>query len=287
MELFRSLAALVEPPVAGLAPVADVLEMGPLPAAAEHTELFTFQLYPYASVYLGPEGMMGGIARDRIAGFYVAMKQTPPPEPDHLTDLLAFYAYLCGHEAPADKPVAAEALRHVRKAFLWEHLISWLPPYLQKVRELAGPFYQQWAVLMELVLAQEAAKFGEPEQISSHLLDAPGVVDPRESAFSAFQDSLLASVRSGMILTRADLLTAARQLNIGVRLGERKYILTALFEQDAPGMLEWLAAQAQIWVGRHQESSKTFGETSLYWEAKAAAGVKLLVDLKAGAGAKS
>lgn len=279
MELFRSLAALVEPPVAELAPVAEVLEMGSLPSAAEHTELFTFQLYPYASVYLGPEGMMGGIARDRIAGFYVAMKQTPPPEPDHLTDLLAFYAYLSAHEAPADRPVVAEALLHVRKAFLWEHLLSWLPPYLQKVRELGGPFYQQWAVLMELVLAQEAEKIGAPEQISSHLLDAPGLVDPRTAAFSEFQDSLLAPVRSGMILTRADLLSAARQLNIGVRLGERKYILTALFEQDAPGMLSWLAEQARVWVVRHLESRKTFGETSLYWEAKASATVKLLMEL--------
>lgn len=279
MELFRALGALVEPPTDELKPVAEALELGLLPTVQEHTELFSFQLYPYASVYLGPEGMLGGEARDRIAGFYVAMKQTPPAEPDHLTDLFAFYAWMCGHEAPPERPVVAAALEHVRKAFLWEHLISWLPPYLLMLRELGAPFYQQWAVLAELVLAQEAAKFGEPEQISSHLLEARGLIDPRDGTFSEFLDSVLAPVRSGMILTRTDLLHAARKLDLGIRLGERKYILNALFEQDADGMLKWLAEQAQVWAGRHRESSVTFGATSQAWEAKARASVELVGEL--------
>lgn len=279
MELFRALGALIEPPTDELKPVAEALELGPLPSVQEHTELFSFQLYPYASVYLGPEGMLGGEARDRIAGFYVAMKQTPPAEPDHLTDLFAFYAWMCAHEAPPERPVVAAALEHVRKAFLWEHLISWLPPYLLKVREIGAPFYQQWATLVELVLAQETAKFGEPEQISSHLLDAPGLIDPRDATFTEFLDSVLAPVRSGMILTRIDLLSVARKLDLGIRLGERKYILNALFEQDADGMLHWLAEQAGIWVERHQEAGKNIGATARAWEAKARTSLVLMDEL--------
>jgi TorA maturation chaperone TorD len=284
MELLRALGALVEPPTDELKTVAQALELGPLPTVQEHTELFSFQLYPYASVYLGPEGMLGGVARDRIAGFYVAMKQIPPAEPDHLTDLFAFYAWMCGHEAPAELPVVAAALEHVRKACLWEHLISWLPPYLVKVRELGVPFYQQWAMLAESVLAQEAAKYGEPAQISSHLLDAPGLVDPRTETFAEFLDSLLAPVRSGIILTRIDLLSVARKLDLGMRLGERKYILTALFEQDAAGMLAYLAGEARAWVERHRKSSETFGATSRAWEAKAQASAALISELAFASG---
>ncbi|HEX8421973.1 MAG TPA: hypothetical protein VF634_01095, partial [Pyrinomonadaceae bacterium] len=60
MELFRALAVLAEPPVPESARVADALALGALPEASEYTEVFVFQLYPYASVYLGAEGMLGG-----------------------------------------------------------------------------------------------------------------------------------------------------------------------------------------------------------------------------------
>ena len=65
MELFRSLAVLSEVPSPESEIAAAALELGSLPSRAEYTDLFEFQLYPYASVYLGDEGMMGGEARDR------------------------------------------------------------------------------------------------------------------------------------------------------------------------------------------------------------------------------
>ena len=95
MEIFRALGALLEPPSPGHERLAAALELGPLPPAADHTDLFDFQLYPYASVYLGAEGMLGGEARDRIAGFWRALGLTPPPEPDHLAVMLGLYAGLC------------------------------------------------------------------------------------------------------------------------------------------------------------------------------------------------
>ena len=100
MELFRALAALAEPPDrAGVERLAAALGLGDLPAASEHTEVFVFQLAPYASVYLGAEGMLGGEARDRVAGFWRALGQAPPAEADHLTLMLALYARLSEFEA--------------------------------------------------------------------------------------------------------------------------------------------------------------------------------------------
>ena len=60
MELFRALAIFAEPPTVKSARVAEALELGEVPGADEYTEAFIFQLYPYASVYLGAEGMIGG-----------------------------------------------------------------------------------------------------------------------------------------------------------------------------------------------------------------------------------
>ncbi len=96
MELFRALAVLVEPPDReGAGRVAEALGFGGLPAPSEHTELFAFQLYPYASVYVGAEGMMGGEARDRVADFLSVLGMRAPTEPDHLQVMLGLYSLLC------------------------------------------------------------------------------------------------------------------------------------------------------------------------------------------------
>src|SRR3712207_4790889 len=73
MELLRALAVLAEPPTAETRRVAEALGLGAGARADEYTELFVFQLYPYASVYLGREGMLGGEARDRVGGFWRAL----------------------------------------------------------------------------------------------------------------------------------------------------------------------------------------------------------------------
>nr|MDQ3803645.1 molecular chaperone TorD family protein [Acidobacteriota bacterium] len=155
MEIFRALGVLAEPPDhAGAARVAAALGLGGLPAAAEHTELFVFQLYPYASVYLGAEGMVGGEARDRVGGFWRALGQEPPAEADHLSVMLAAYARLAAMEE-GDRGAGA-SWRGARRAFLWEHLLSWLPAYLDKLAEIAPPFYRRWGELLTEALVSEA-----------------------------------------------------------------------------------------------------------------------------------
>src|SRR5947209_19489328 len=99
MELFRALAVLAEPPERPeVARLAELLDLGKPPSASEYTETFVFQLYPYASVYLGAEGMLGGEARDRVAGFLSALGLAPPHEPDPPSTLLATYAQLSAPE---------------------------------------------------------------------------------------------------------------------------------------------------------------------------------------------
>ena len=83
VELLRALTVLAEPPGPAHARVADALGFSEAPAASDFGDVFLFQLYPYASVHVGAEGMMGGDARQRVAGFWRALGRTPPAEPDH------------------------------------------------------------------------------------------------------------------------------------------------------------------------------------------------------------
>ncbi|MDT5060523.1 MAG: hypothetical protein QOH63_982 [Acidobacteriota bacterium] len=281
MELFRALAVLAEPPTVKGARVAEALELGELPTADEYTELFIFQLYPYASVYLGAEGMIGGEARDRVAGFWRALGQLPPAEPDHLSVMLALYARLVELETGESDAGRRESWRNARKAFLWEHLVSWLPAvYLTKLIGIASPFYSRWGTLLMRALMEEAATVGQQERLSLHLRDAPGLIDPRSNTLEEFLQSLLTPVRSGGILTRADLTRGARKLGLGLRMGERKFILKAMFAQDAPGVFDWLIEEAHDWLRHHHSPPGPFGEIIRTWEEKSVATAALLEELK-------
>src|SRR5690606_33712078 len=122
-ELLRALAHLAEPPGPAHGPLARALGLGDPPDAAAHADVFLFQLHPHASVHLGPEGMLGGEARARVAGFWGGVGREPPAEPDHLASLVALYAALAEEEAGASA-AAAPLVGRARRALLAEHQIG-------------------------------------------------------------------------------------------------------------------------------------------------------------------
>lgn len=271
-EVLRALGVLAEPPSDGTARVAAALAVeAPPPTATDYTNLFVFQLYPYASVYLGPEGMLGGEARARVAGFWSALKLTPPAEPDHLAALLGLYAALASD-------ASAEA-RHARRALLWEHLLSWLPPYLEQVERLGTDFYARWARLLGAALLAEARQLGPPARLPLHMREAPAAADPREEGGEAFLGALLAPIRTGMILVRSDLRRCAHDLELALRVGERRYVLRALLSQAPGAVLRWLSTEATTWTARHRGRPEVLGPVSEFWATRSEAAAVLLAEL--------
>jgi len=284
MEIFRALAVLVEPPDRpGVARVAEALGLGAVPEVSAYTDLFVFQLYPYASVYVGAEGMLGGEARDRVAGFMAALGHNVPAEPDHLALLLGAYAGLCEAERVERDERRRERVRGARRALLWEHMLSWLPVYLDKVGRVAPRFYRRWAETLGAALDAEAGELGAQSELPLHLREAPPLADPRESVPEEFLKMLLAPARSGLVLVRDDLARAARELGTGVRAGERLFALRSLAGQDAAGTLSWLAREAEEWHALHLQRRAAHGHVAEWWAARAASTAKLLRELKADA----
>jgi hypothetical protein len=228
--------------------------------------------------------MMGGEALDRIAGFWRALGQAPPAETDHLAIMLALYARLVELETGESEAARRAGWHGARKAFLWEHLLSWLPLYLSKLSEIAPPFYRQWGELLMKALLAEAAETGAQESLPLHLREPHFLIDPRtDKGIEGFQQSVLTPVRFGGILTRADLTRAARQLGAGLRMGERKFTLKALFAQDALGIFDWLIAETARWQHLHRRNGETIGALSRAWEERANAARTLLEELKGAA----
>jgi hypothetical protein len=286
-DLFRALAVVCEDASPAHGRVAGVLGLGGTPDTAAHTDLFCLQLPPYASIHLGAEGMLGGEARERVAGMWRALGITPPAEPDHLAALLGLYAALIDAEAATTDPARRLLRTEARRALLWEHLLSWVPAYARAAAGIASPDYRTWAGVLEATLLAEAEHVDFPEARAGHRLpvalrDAPAAATPGADGIGAFLAEILVPVRSGMVITRRDLAVAARSLGLGLRLGERRFVLSALAAQDSAATCAWLAEHARVWAGHHRRLVPTLGAVAGFWQTRAEAAAAMLLVLGVG-----
>lgn len=280
MELFRALGLLIEPPTPEHDSVAAALGLPAVPDSAAHATDIAFQRYPFASVYLGPEGMMGGEARGRIAGFWAALGVQAPEEPDHLSTLLSLLASLDERHGQEDDAAHRALLVEARSTLLWEHLLSWAVPYLTSFSNCRAPYFRDWAALTGSALREAGAQANLPDYVPRALLELDPLEDPRpEGMGDAFLKALLAPGRSGFVIVRDDLAQAADELGLALRAGERRYALTAFFAQDPGGTLTWLAKFSGTWVDRLDGWGPEGGEIVGWWKQRAEHSWRLLTDL--------
>jgi hypothetical protein len=270
--LLRALGAVADSPAAARA-AGPALGLDAV-SDAEHTAVFVLNCPPCAAIYLGPEGGLGGEAADRVAGFWRALGITPPAEPDHLAALLSLYARLGEAADGVTRPATTAALARARVALLAEHLWPWLPGYLDAVAGLDAPALAGWARLAQHALTAEyaagytGADVGGPApdgRLPLALRAAPAGLTAQGGAGELIA-ALTTPVRSGMILTRQRLAAGAGQAAVGHRIGERRFTLRAMLEQDPAATLGWLAAEARRWQARHAGRP---GRTSRWWADRA------------------
>lgn len=287
MELFRALGSLIEVPAAEHARVAAALGLPAVPTAAEHAGVVAQQRYPYASVYLGVEGMMGGEARDRIEGFRRALglgreggpRRGVETSADHLASLLGLLASVDEWRREESDSARKALLTQARVTLVWEHLASWTGPYLASFEGCGVPFYQAWASLLGDSMARLDREMAFPDYLPAPLRGAPDPADPRREGGPAFMGALFAPARTGVILLRDDLLRLADETGLACRAGERRYVLNSFLAQDPGAALEWLAAHAEDWSGRVAATSPA--PVARWWSDRATATARLLRELAA------
>jgi len=282
-ELLRALGAVADSPATARA-VAGPLQLGPI-SDAEHTEVFVLNCPPYASVYLGPDGALGGEGADRAAGFWRAIAIPPPAEPDHLAALLGLYASLGEAAEQARSPVTAQALTRSRQSLFAEHLWPWLPVYLDAVADLGVPSLTAWAELSRRAVTAEFSVQPTWPRLPLALRAAPGDAwaDLRPVGLV---DALTTPVRSGVVLTRRRLAAGAGEAGMGHRIGERRYALRAMLGQDPQATLAWAAHEAMRW--RHRHARRAAGDqVARWWAARAARTGTFLLERAASAAGPS
>lgn len=281
MELLRALGSLIEPPSREHERIAEAIGLPCPPAPSVHGTVVAFQRYPYASVHLGPEGMMGGEARDRVAGFRRALGVDAEKEEDHLASLLALLAALDGWRREERVEARRVLLAQARVALVWEHMASWLGPYLASFEGCGDVFYEAWANLLGEAMDDMTGGLELPRYLPAALREAPGLADPRREGGGAFLGGLLAPVRVGAIILRDDLVRLGDEVGLACRAGERRYVLRSFFAQDPAGTLRWLASHAKRWservAGRGPEP------IARWWSGRACESARLLTALAKGA----
>lgn len=275
-ELFRALGALCEAPHPAHARIAAALGLPPLTDPASYTETFVVQLVPYAAVYLGAEGMLGGEAADRVAGFWRALHLTPPSEPDHLGVLLGLYAALADAERAEPQPARRAIRREARRALLWEHLLTWAIAYTTALEDAGDGFYRAWARIVADALLTEADELRPPKTAPACLRAAPDSVTTDEG-LDLLVRALLTPVRSGILLSRRDLAEASGSCGLAPRAGERAFMLRSMLEQAPRETLGWLAGHAGRWRARHRATEPRLGPVGVHWRARAEGTRRLLV----------
>jgi TorA maturation chaperone TorD len=271
-DLLRALGVLTEPPASVHDRLATMLGL-PAICPADWTEAFVINLVPHGAIYLGQEGMLGGEAADRIAGFWRALRVSVPADPDHLAALLGLYASLIEAEHAETTGPHRTLRRQARAALLHDHLLSWLVAYAEAMTDVGPPGYAAWARLLVETLAAEVTEVGAPDRLPAHLRAAPPV---EATSLDTLLDGLLSPVRSGVILTRGQLAMIAREDGLGLRMGDRRRILRALVEQDPTHVLGLLADLARGWADRHREHGDLLGPIAGHHAARALATADLL-----------
>jgi len=277
-ELLRALGAVADSPAAARS-VGPALDLDPV-SDAGHTDAFVLNCPPYAAIYLGSQGALGGEGADRVAGFWRAIGIAPPAEPDHLAALLGLYARLGEAAAGVRRPAAAAALAQSQAALFWEHLWPWLPAYLDAIADLAVPSLIRWADLTRRAVAAEFERLPPCPRRPLALREAPPGARPGTGP-GDLTELLTIPVRSGMILTRRRLAEGAGRAGVGFRIGERRFALRAMLEQDPRATLAWLAGEADRWQQRHRDRVPGDDVTG-WWAARAARTGQVLRDYVAG-----
>lgn len=245
-----------------------------------HTAAFVQQCPPYASFIVGNDGNIGGEATDRVADFrHMLGANVMPGQADGLPDLLADYAELvarAGDDARA---------QHARAALLWEHLLSWITPYLDSVVRSAPPPYDDWARLTRDVLYLEADSVPALKQLPLHLRAAPAAADllAAETAEQAIR-MLLTPIAGGIVLTRSDLARAPMQAKSESVQKSRVVVMKYLLEQDGPETLAWLAREAREQARAREVEQQRLEGIATFWSVRATASADALTTMAEGLG---
>lgn len=228
--------------------------------AADHHQLFAFNVFPYEAVFLDDSGLLGGAVTDAVrrryqqAGYHV---DATASSPDHIGHELGLLAFLSAAEADAHEDREQQHVHRLRRhqsEFLEHHLLRWLPPLTLALRDHQLPFYARVGQMtLQLVQEQMADLHGSAPRTPEPLPPAPQPLQDSESGLSEIAAFLVTPLHSGLYLSRETIGALARELDLPRGFGSRKQLLLNTLRSAAQyerldAVLDALQALAAEWA---------------------------------------
>ena len=208
-------------------------------AAADHQQLFSFDIYPYESIFRDPQGLLGGRITVEIEELYRHSAYSCSADSGHIGEELAFLAFLCAAESShLENGRLNESIRYTKEqaGFFNTHLLHWLPALETALRQSHQPFFAALGNVSLHLVAEHAASLNlEPFSLPPDPASAPTadfVHDPQTN-LKTIAHFLLTPPYCGFYLGRESIAAFARSAKLPRGFGGREQLLLNLLSTAA------------------------------------------------------
>ncbi len=262
-------------------------------AAADHQQIFGFNVHPHESIFLDPAGLLGGPVAEvvlldyRQAGF---SGQIDSDMADHLGRELRYLALLSDLEAKArtnNLRDVAQRMAGLQRDFLDDHLLRWLPPLTLSIEQESLAFYTALVQLaFDVATVHRADLLAEPAPEFT-LPEPPELLTQKDTGLREIAAYLLASPYSGIYLSRDDIGRLARKHELPRGFGDRQQMLLNLWRSattynSLEASLEALQELVSSWHDTYRQMAENpyLRPFVAVWETRAAATMALLAEMR-------
>ena len=227
--------------------------------AAENETMFGFNVYPFASLFLEPDGMLGGETTQQIRaftsrlGFDVGRDANAP---DHVAAELRILATLTKRN-PLNEDSIAE--------FIDQHLFSWLPAFVTAVHGESNDFYTEVAdMMLEQIVDHRRSLSAESKthEINSGLEER--LLSDPDTGIHEITDFLTSPARCGFFLSRSTIAGIAQGSKLPHGFGGRSQMMATLLRSaSAYDGLDFVVCAIDDVIDRNRSSWEKLSETGL------------------------
>lgn len=203
---------------------------------ADHYALFGMNVFPFETVFLAEDGLLGGIVTESVARAYYEAGYRPDESEtaDHIGNELGLMAFLCGAESDAREDEVTQAvyhMTHLQRQFLDTHLLCWLPSLVLAIHRQGNETFSIIAdLVLDLSFKHRQSLDDDPMHPTPPLVlpPAPNILDNDKTGLKDIAEFLLTPVYTGLYFSRDDIARIGSQFRLPRGFGKRHQMLTNL-----------------------------------------------------------